>query len=150
MPQSLSNVIIHTVFSTKNREPFLENPELRQETHRYQGGVAKTLKCRPLIVGGVADHVHLLTTLARTVSLAEYVKELKRVSSVWLRNERGIQTFHWQSGYEVFSVSESVVPKAWSYIEKQEEHHRRQTFQDEFRDLLRRHGIEFDERYVWD
>ena len=150
MSQSLSNVIIHTVFSTKNRTPFLDSSSLRLETHRYLGGVAKTLKCQPLIIGGVADHVHLLTTLARTVSIADFVKELKRVSSNWLQDEKGISSFHWQSGYGAFSVSESLVAKARAYLETQEEHHRHQTFQEEFRELLRRHGIEFDERYVWD
>ena len=150
MPQSLSNVIIHTVFSTKNRVPFLGDPGLRSETHRYLGGVAKTLKCQPLIVGGVTDHVHLLTTLARTVSVADFVKELKRVSCNWLQHDKGIDGFHWQSGYGVFSVSESQVARVRGYIELQEEHHRRQTFQEELRELLRRHGIEFDERYLWD
>ena len=88
MPTSLSNVIIHAVFSTKSRVPLLENPNLRLETHRYLGGLAKTLKCRPLIVGCVADHVHLLTTLARTLSIADFVKELKRVPSNWLQDEK--------------------------------------------------------------
>jgi len=150
MPQSLSNVLIHAVFSTKSRVPFLENRSLRLETHRYLGGVAKTLKCQPLIVGGVANHVHLLTTLARTVSIADFVKELKRVSSNWLQDEKAIDTFHWQSGCGVFSVSESQVAKARAYIEMREEHHRRQTFQDELKEPLHRHGIEFDERRLWD
>ncbi len=150
MPQSLSNVLIHTVFSTKNRTPFLADPTLRAETHNYLGGIAKTLNCQPLIVGGVADHIHLLTLLSRTRSIADFVKELKRVSSNWLQDEKGVEKFHWQSGYGVFSVSESQVPKVRAYIENQEEHHRAMSFQEEFRELLQRHGIEFDEQYVWD
>ena len=106
MPQSLSKVYIHTVFSTKNREPFLADEALREELHAYMGGIAKQLECYPVRVGGTADHVHLLTTLARTKMISELVKEVKRVSSVWL-HEKGISGFKWQAGYASFSVSQS-------------------------------------------
>lgn len=151
MPQSLSRVVIHTVFSTKGREPAFQNPAFRAEVHAYLGGCAKTLDCLPIQIGGVADHVHLLTTLPRTLCIADFVKEVKRVSTGWIQERGGLfAQFHWQAGYGCFSVSESMVPKVVRYIEGQEEHHRTITFQDEYRELLRRHGQKWEEQYVWD
>ena len=150
MPQSLANIILHTVFSTKNRTPFFNESSLRDETHCYLGGVAKTLNCQPLIVGGWHDHVHMLTALSRTLSVADFIKEVKRISGKWVRNEKGIAPFKWQAGYGVFSVSGSRIATVRKYIVNQDEHHGRMTFQEEFRAFLRKHGIEFDERYVWD
>ena len=150
MPQSLSNVIIHTVFSTKHREPFLSNSEIQQETFAYLGGCAKSLDCFPLIVGGHVDHVHLLTSLSRTLTQAEFVKEVKRNSSLWFKDRWGIEEFAWQKGYGIFSVSQSRVSDVKRYIEGQEKHHQTVSFKVEFRKLLDRHGIEFDERYVWE
>ena len=151
MPQSLSHVILHTVFSSKERFPFFQNTAFREEVHSYLGGCAKTLHCLPIRVGGVADLVHLLTTLARTVAIADFVKEVKRVSCNWIQ-ERGAQweKFHWQAGYATFSVSESKVAEVVAYIENQEAHHRVQPFQEEYREFLRRHGEQWDEKYVWD
>jgi putative transposase len=151
MPQSISRVVIHTVFSTKGREPAFQNAACRSEVHAYLGGCAKTLDCLPIQIGGVADHVHLLTTLPRTLCIADFVKEVKRVSTGWIQERGGLFTqFHWQAGYDCFSVSESMVPKVVRYIEGQEEHHRVITFQDEYRELLRRHGQTWDEQYLWD
>jgi REP element-mobilizing transposase RayT len=151
MPQSLSRVLIHTAFSTKERAPLLSDTELRGETHAYLGGIAKQLGCDPIRVGGVADHVHLLTVLPRTMTIADFVKEVKRVSSNWIKERGGIHAkFQWQSGYGVFSVSPADVDQMVRYIEDQELHHRATGFQDEYRALLREQGIEFDERYVWD
>ncbi|MEJ6573482.1 MAG: IS200/IS605 family transposase [Akkermansiaceae bacterium] len=150
MPQSISRVLIHTVFSTKNRAPFLMNPAFRDELHSYLGGCAKTLGCQPIRVGGVEDHVHLLTSLSRTLTIADFVKEIKRNSSIWAKEKEGLTDFAWQSGYGCFSVSESQIPNVSQYIEKQEEHHRTITFQDEYRELLSKHGEKWDERYVWD
>ena len=149
MPQSLSRVLIHTVFSTKDRYPFLSNQDLRGETYAYLGGIAKKLTCDPIRVGGTADHVHLLTTLPRTVAIADFVKEVKRVSTNWIKERGGIHgKFHWQSGYAVFSVGYGEVERLIRYIENQEAHHRSVGFQDEYRSLLRDQGIEFDERYL--
>jgi len=150
MPQSLSNVIVHTVFSTKNRVPHLADADLRGNVHRYIGGIAKALECQPLIVGGVADHVHLLTTLSRSITLAGFVKEVKRNSTKWIRDQIVCADFHWQGGYGAFSVSASQVAAVRRYIENQEAHHRRMTFQEELRSLLQKHRIEFDERYLWE
>ena len=151
MPQSLSAVYIHLVFSTKDRRPFLRDRDKRAELHAYLGGISKTLKCPTLIVGGVEDHVHLLARFARTITQAEWVKELKRVSSLWLKEQGpAFNDFHWQGGYADFSVSKSNLDQVIEYIANQELHHQKISFQDELRQLLRKHEIEWDERYVWD
>jgi len=151
MPQSLSAVYVHLIFSTKVRAPLLSSADLRSETHAYLGGVSKKLDCPPLHTGGTADHIHLLARLGRTVSQADWVKELKRVSSGWLKGRSETRgKFAWQAGYGAFSVSASNLDKVRAYIEGQDEHHRKRTFQDEYREFLRRYGIEWDERYVWD
>ena len=149
MPQSLSAVYIHLVFSTKDRYPFLRDKGIREELHSFLGGVSKTLHCPTLIVGGVEDHIHLLSRFGRTISQAEWVKELKRVSSLWLKEQR-VRGFAWQGGYADFSVSPSNIERVKAYIANQEEHHKKIGFQDELRELLRCHGLEWDERYVWD
>lgn len=149
MPQSLSRIYIHTVFSTKNREPFLSDVALREELHAYMGGIAKQLDCQPVCIGGVADHVHLLTVLARTKSVADLVKEIKRVSSIWL-HEKGNSSFKWQAGYASFSVSQSNLEQVGDYVKKQVEHHRNAGFQDELRQFFKKHGLAYDEQYVWD
>ena len=151
MPQSLSAVNIHLVFSTKDRRPWLRDKTLRDALHAHLGSVSKNLECPPLLVGGVEDHVHILARLGRTISQAEWVKELKRVSNLWMQERGGdYVSFQWQGGYSDFSVSQSNVEVVRNYIAGQEGHHRKRSFQDEVRALLRKHGLEFDERYVWD
>jgi putative transposase len=151
MPQSLSRVVIHTVFSTQGREPAFQDLAFRAEVHAYLGGCAKSLECLPIQIGGVADHVHLLTVLARTICVADFVKEIKRVSTNWIQERGGLfGQFHWQGGYAAFSVSESNVGIVSRYVERQEQHHRRMTFQDELRKLLRLHGQAWDEEHLWD
>jgi REP element-mobilizing transposase RayT len=150
MPQSLAKILVHTVFSTKDRRPYLRDDGLREEMHRYLGGIVSNLDCQPIIVGGVEDHVHLLSALARTCSAAEMVKELKRGSSLWIKTKSpNLQDFSWQNGYGMFSIGFSQIPAVTQYIANQPEHHRRLTFQEEFRGLLERYQIEYDERYVW-
>lgn len=151
MPQSLSIVYIHLVFSTKGRQPFLRDKPVRDSLHAYLGGISKRLDCAPLVVGGVEDHVHLLCRFGRTITQADWVKELKRVSNGWLK-EQGTDyaRFEWQGGYAAFSVSQSNLEEVKQYIANQEEHHRKMNFQDELRALFRRHEQEWDERYVWD
>jgi REP element-mobilizing transposase RayT len=151
MPQSLAQVYLHVVFSTKGRTPYLQDHHLRDEVHHYLGGVCNHVDCPVLRVGGVADHVHLLCRLARTVSVADLVKELKRESSKWLKGQLTPPgEFQWQNGYGAFSVSPGHVAALIAYIESQEEHHKAVSFQDEFRRLLRKYGVEWDEQYVWD
>ena len=151
MPQSLAKILVHTVFSTKDRRPFLRDKILREELHRYLGGILENLDCVPIIVGGVEDHVHLLCALSRIGNAADIVKELKRGSSLWIKSKHAdLQDFAWQSGYGIFSIGFSQIEAVKQYIAGQEEHHRKISFQDEFRQLLKRYEIEFDERYVWD
>ena len=151
MPQSLAKILVHTVFSTKDRRPLLRDRVLRDEMQHYLGGILTNLDCLPIIVGGVEDHVHLLCALSRTCEAAEMVKEVKRGSSLWVKTKsRDLQDFAWQRGYGIFSIGFSQIESVRAYIAKQEEHHRKVTFQDEFRRLLRHYEIEFDERYVWD
>ncbi len=151
MPQSFSAVYIHLVFSTKDRRPFLRDKVVREKLHSQLGGISKTLECPPLLVGGVEDHVHLLCRFARTITQAQWVKELKRISHGWLKAQgHEYADFEWQGGYADFSVSQSVLEQVKKYIAGQEMHHQRMTFQDELRELLRRHELEIDERYVWD
>jgi REP-associated tyrosine transposase len=151
MPQSLAKILVHTIFSTKERRPFLQDPTLREELHRYVGGILKGLGCQPIIVGGVADHVHLLASLSRTCQAAEMVKETKRSSSLWVKEREGlVRDFAWQNGYGMFSIGFSQTEEVRRYIAGQEEHHRAVSFQDEFRRFLRRYEVEYDERYVWD
>ena len=151
MPQSLSAVYIHLVFSTKDRRPFLRNVRQRTALHAYMGGVSKTLDCPPILVGGVEDHVHMLCRFGRTITQADWVKEIKRVSNLWLQQQsRDYADFEWQGGYADFSVSKSNLEQVKKYIEEQEEHHKKMSFQDELRALLKKHELEWDERYVWD
>lgn len=149
MPQSLSAVYIHLVFSTKHRHPFLRDESLRKDLHSFLGGTSKKLDCPPLLVGGVADHVHLLVRFGRSITQAEWVKELKRVSNLWLKEKGGQDNFEWQGGYADFSVSQSTLEQVKRYIAMQPEH-RRINFQDEVRALLKKHQVEWDERYIWD
>jgi len=151
MSQSLSKILVHTIFSTKDRRPWLRDKLLRDELHGYLGGILTNHDCQPIIVGGVADHVHILSTLSRTIQAAELVKEIKRGSSLWLKTKSpDLRDFAWQNGYGIFSIGFSQVGTVRIYIAGQEAHHRTLTFQDEFRQFLKRYAVDFDERYVWD
>jgi putative transposase len=151
MPQSLAKVLVHAVFSTKERRPFLRDKIFREELHRYIGGILTKLECQPIITGGVEDHIHLLCALSRTCDMSEMIKEVKRGSSLWIKTDQtDLKDFAWQSGYGIFSIGFSQIDPVRKYIAEQEEHHRKISFQDEFRKLLQRYEIEFDERFVWD
>ena len=151
MPQSLARVLVHIVFSTKNRYPFLADKNTRYEMHKYLGGTCNELECPVLTVGGVADHVHILCALSRNLSIAKVVGDIKRGSSKWIKTKgRMLTKFAWQNGYGVFSVGESEVERVRQYIVGQEDHHRKKIFQDEYRSFLEECGVEYDERYVWD
>jgi len=151
MAQSLSRLWTHLIFSTKDRFPFLRDKVLRGEMHAYLAEMLRVHDCETLIVGGVEDHTHSLFALSRTHSIASVVKEVKRTSSGWIKTTScRMSKFYWQSGYGSFSVSQSNLTDVICYIENQEEHHKRVTFQDEYRAFLKAYGIEFDERYVWD
>ncbi|MFM2198811.1 MAG: hypothetical protein RLZZ505_2243 [Verrucomicrobiota bacterium] len=150
MPQSLARLHVHLVFSTKNREPIITD-SVRGSLHAYMATVLQNLNCHPVLINSVEDHIHLLFELARTVSISEAVEDVKKSSSKWIK-EQGpeFRNFAWQTGYGVFAVSESNVETVRQYIADQREHHRKKTFQDEYRAFLKRHNVAFDERYVWD
>ncbi len=151
MAQSLSKIVLHIIFSTKDRYPFLKDLETRAQLHAYMAGICRQQKSPAFLIGGVADHVHLLCHLNRTCTVADLVKEAKRSSSLWTKEEGGmLEKFAWQGGYGAFSVGQSQVDEVSKYISDQEVHHQRLSFQEEYRQFLRRYEIEYDERYVWD
>ena len=150
MPQSLAKIYVHLVFSTKNRARFLPD-EIRPGLHDYMGGTLRDLKCAPLEINTEPDHAHVLFALGRTEALSDVVGQVKRGSTSWLREQGGeFGDFYWQNGYGAFSVSASNVDEVREYVRDQRRHHQRVSFQDEFRTLLRRYEVAFDERYVWD
>jgi len=150
MPQSLSRVIVHIIFSTKDREPWL-GLDVRPRVHAYLATICRDLGAEVVRVGGIADHVHIVTTLPRTVSQAQLIEQIKKVSSKWIKKlDARYRGFFWQRGYGTFSVSPSQLEAVMQYIDTQHEHHGTRTFQEEYRELLHKHGLDFDERYVWD
>jgi len=150
MPQSLANLYVHLIFSTKERTPHL-TPAVRPNLHAYMASVLANLNSPALLINSMPDHVHVLFNMGRTVTLAQVVEDVKKSSSKWIKTQSAALTdFAWQAGYGAFSVSESNVPKVANYIRNQEEHHRVKTFQEEYREFLAKHKVEYDERYVWD
>jgi putative transposase len=140
--------LMHCIFSTKERYPFI-NSELRFRLWPYIGGIANENRIKPLAIGGTADHVHALLSLPGMMSFAKAVQLIKGGSSKWIHDTfRNQKKFAWQEGYGAFSVSVSQAPRTIAYINNQEEHHRRKTFDEEFLELLQRHGIAFDPRYL--
>lgn len=151
MPQSLAQVYLHIIFSTKERRAYLQNQELRKEMHAYLAAILKDHDCPALLVNGTADHVHLLCRLSRSMEISKLIGETKRASSLWIkRRQPDLGEFNWQNGYGVFSVSASNVEAVKKYILRQEEHHQKISFQDELREFLKKHGVAFDEQYLWD
>lgn len=149
MSQSLSKILIHLVFSTKNRANLIR-PEDSAALHGYISGILNNLKSPALQIGGCADHIHILFVLSRTITVSDLVEEVKKSSSKWMKAERGVKEFQWQSGYGAFSVSQSAEEDVKNYIVSQEEHHKELSFQDELRKLLEKYRVGYDERYLWD
>jgi len=151
MPQSLVEIYVHIVFSTKGRAPFLKDRDFRERTHAYLKGICENQESPSLAIGGVTDHVHILCRLSKTGDVSTLVREVKRDSSKWIKaNAPRLAEFHWQQGYGAFSVSPSHIKALKQYIADQESHHRTESFQDEFRRLCKKYGAAIDERYVWD
>lgn len=151
MSQSLVKVWIHLVFSTKERYPFFPDEAVRHNMHAYLASILKANHCPTLLVGGVSDHVHSLFVLSKNHSIASIVWAIKRSSSKGVKGQRSnLKKFQWQEGYGAFSVSQSEVERVRKYILNQAAHHRTKTFQDEFREFLRKYETDFNERYVWD
>jgi putative transposase len=150
VPQSFASLHVHIVFSTKHRQTFL-NDELRPRLFKYIAGILRQNDSVLTAWDGTEDHVHLLASLGRTVAVADAVRLLKTNSSGWIHDEfRELHDFQWQQGYGAFAVSFSNIGAVKRYLANQEKHHRKRSYRDEFRELLRRHGLEWDERYVWD
>jgi REP element-mobilizing transposase RayT len=150
MPQSLASLLVHLIYSTKNRRPYLA-PEIEPELYAYQATIFRELGCPALTINGTADHLYALFRLSRTVALSEVVEEVKKRSSKWIKATGPMfADFQWQAGYGAFSIGESGVASLRRYIAEQKEHHKRKTFQDELRSVLAKYGVAYDERYVWD
>jgi REP element-mobilizing transposase RayT len=150
MSQSFAKIYVHLIFSTKNREPVLHD-SVRDSLHRYQATVLQNLGCPPVLINSGADHVHILFELSRTVAVREVVEEVKTSSSKWIKTQgKEFAGFAWQAGYGAFGVSESNRLAVEKYIAGQKEHHRKKSFQEEYRAFLEKHRVVYDERYVWD
>jgi len=150
MPQSLALLIVHVVFSTKDRTAVL-GPSIRPTLHAYLATVARNLACECPRVGGTSDHVHLVIRLSRTISAAKLVEKLKTSATQWVKAQSAeFSGFAWQRGYGVFSVGPADLDALLGYIDNQEEHHRKRTFQEEYLMFLRKYHLDYDDRYVWD
>jgi len=150
MPQSLSFQLIHLIFSTKDRLGYI-TADVESDLHTYLAETARHHGCECYRVGGVEDHVHLAIRMSRTLSVAQLVKELKIMSSQWIKTKRkDLADFSWQRGYGCFSLSPKDLDTLVSYIENQKEHHKGKSFQDEYRMILNKYGVSYDEKYVWD
>ncbi len=149
MAQSLAQLYVHLVFSTKERRPFIP-PQTSPRLHGYLARTLDALSCPSVQVGGVADHLHLLFRLSKNLALSEAVKHAKIESSKWMKQEGNVGEFAWQTGYGGFSVSASHVDSVTAYIANQPAHHQARSFQEEFRILLRKYNVAYDEAYLWD
>ena len=150
MGQSLVKNYIHIVFSTKHRIHMIDDA-IENELYAYLGGICNNLECQVLKVGGYTNHIHILCLLSKKITLAKLLAEVKANSSRWMKTKGEIyQNFYWQDGYGAFSVRQSEVQVVSNYIANQKEHHNKRSFKDEYREVLKEHGLEFDEKYVWD
>ena len=149
MPQSLSKVYVHITFSTKKRQNLIDD-NIKTSIFEYIGGVCKGLNCNPIKVGGHKNHIHVLCLLSKKISQTKLLEELKKKSSKWIKTKGTIYSnFYWQDGYGIFSVNPSEVAVVVSYIENQEEHHKKVTFQNELIGFLKKYNVEYNENYLW-
>jgi putative transposase len=150
VPQSLSSILIHLVFSTKHREPFITT-NIEPELHSYLAMILREFNSPAISINGTTNHVHVLFALSRTVTIADLVEEVKKRSSKWIKT-KGIEyrNFQWQTGYGAFSIGQSTVEALKKYIAGQKEHHRHRSFEEEYLNFLEKYGVAYDEKYVWD
>jgi putative transposase len=149
MAQTLVSLMVHLIFSTKNREPLITR-EIEPELFAYVGGILKNNGSRLLAAGGTSDHVHLLISQSKNIALSALMKDVKKDSSSWMKTKGMIfRSFHWQDGYGAFSIRNSDIPSLSKYLASQREHHRKRSFQEELTQFLDEYGIEYDERYLW-
>jgi putative transposase len=150
MPQSLDCVLLHIIFSTKERYPYIDKT-IAPDLYKYMATTIRNLGCECPLIGGVADHVHLAVRLSRTIAIATLLDDVKASTSKWMKSQSPTLTaFAWQRGYGVFSVGPTDQDKLLAYINNQEEHHKAQSFQDEYRAFLKKYRVAYDEKYVWD
>jgi putative transposase len=150
MSQSLANILLHVIFSTKNRTPWLP-VEIEPELHPYLASICRDHHCPSHEIGGAEDHIHIVCSLARTITVSSLLEELKSSSSKWIKTKgERYARFSWQAGYGAFSIGQSQLDAVKSYIAGQREHHRQKTFQEEYLEFLAKYQIQFDERYVWE
>ncbi len=150
MGQSLVKNYVHLVFSTKHRQPLIQQP-VETELHSYLGGTCNHLDCQSIKVGGYVDHIHILCLLSKKIALMKLMEEIKSHSSKWIKTKgAAYQNFYWQDGYGAFSVNPSEVDTVIAYITNQHEHHKKKTFQEEYRTFLKKYNVDYDELYVWD
>lgn len=150
MGQSLVKNYLHIVFSTKYRQALIQEP-VENELYSYLGGICRNLECLPIKIGGYTDHIHILCLLSKKIALMKLLEEVKSHSSKWIKTKgEDYKNFYWQDGYGAFSVNPAEVEVVIQYIADQKNHHRKKTFQDEYRDYLKEYEVEYDERYVWD
>jgi len=150
MPQSLAKIYLHIIFSTKNRNNIL-HPDIENELYKYIAGIMKNLNCTTIKIGGTSNHIHILNIFSRTIPIGKLIGTIKKESSKWIKT-KGINyhNFHWPNGYGVFSIAHSQVEAVEKYIKNQKEHHKKMTFQEEYRKFLHKYNVDYDERYVWD
>ena len=150
MPQSIAYNYLHITFSTKYREPLIDEA-IEEELFKYIGGICKNLECNPIKVGGYRDHIHILCVLSRKIALMKLLEEIKSHSSKWIKTKGDkYKNFYWQRGYGSFSVNPAEIDVVIRYIENQAKHHKKKTFQDEYIAFLKKYNAEYDERYLWD
>lgn len=150
MAQSLADIIIHFVFSTKDRQPLIQSA-VEEELYQYICGVCRNHRCPVISINGVEDHIHLLLQLDKTMSVSKIVSEVKSSSSQWIKTKgESYRNFSWQGGYGSFSVSRRNLEEAKNYLSRQKEHHKKLTFKEELLALLRQAKIPYDEKYLWD
>ncbi|MCX5690848.1 MAG: IS200/IS605 family transposase [Planctomycetota bacterium] len=149
MAATLTKILLHITFSTKHRRELI-TPRVEPDLYAYVGGICRNLDSKLITINGPADHVHLLVNLSKRVSLADLLMNIKRDSSRWMHDVGRVSDFAWQTGYFGFSIGESMVDAVKAYIANQKEHHKTVDFRDEMRGLMRKYGMEWDERYVWD
>ena len=150
MPQSLTKLYLHIVFSTKHRQPLIDD-KIQDALHEYLGGICRQLECYPIQIGGYYDHVHILCSLSKKITVIKLLEEIKKSSSKWAKTKGDdYGGFYWQDGYAAFSVSHLDLQAISEYIRNQHKHHNQQTYQDECRALFKKYNMEYDEKYVWD
>jgi putative transposase len=148
MAQTLVSLLVHVIFSTKHRADLIE-PEIEQDLFAFMAGILKNKESRLLAANGTANHVHLIISLSKNIALSSLIQELKKSTSKWIKTRSAGKDFHWQDGYAAFSIGESGIAALKAYIARQKEKHQTRSFEKELIEFLKKYGIEYDERFLW-